>query len=102
MKIQTAVVADNVRRLAEETQKNSADISEITNQIVGDLGVKVRSLQEILQNFAAQSEEFSAISEEVGASTEEQTAAMSQLTNAAQKLAQQADSLADSVSKFTF
>ncbi len=97
-----AVVADNVRRLAEETQKNSADISEITNQIVGDLGVKVRSLQETLQNFAAQSEEFSAISEEVGASTEEQTAAMSQLTNAAQKLAQQADSLADSVSKFSF
>ncbi|NHJ00746.1 MAG: methyl-accepting chemotaxis protein [Candidatus Heimdallarchaeota archaeon] len=95
-----SVVADSVRRLAEETKKNSADINRVTNQIVGDLGTKVRTLEGILQNFTTQSEDFSAVSEEVVAGTEEQTAAMEQLTTAAQKLASQADQLTDLVKKF--
>jgi len=95
-----SVVADNVRRLAEETKSNSDDINKMTTKIVGELGSKVKSLQENLQQFATQSEEFSAVSEEVAASTEEQTAAMAQLTTAAQKLAQQADSLAELSNRF--
>jgi len=78
-----AVVADNVRRLAEETKNNSADISKITKQIVNNIGSSVISLQNILENFATQSEEFSASSEEVAATTEEQTAGMQYLTNSA-------------------
>ncbi len=81
-----AVVSDNVRRLAEETKKNSNDISELADTIVSNISGNVIQLQETLQNFAAQSEEFSASSEEVAAATEEQTAAMHQLTTSAQEL----------------
>ncbi|MHA2289422.1 MAG: methyl-accepting chemotaxis protein, partial [Promethearchaeota archaeon] len=95
-----SVVADNVRRLAEETKRNSDSINKMTTKIVDDLGSKVKSLQENLQHFATQSEEFSAVSEEVAATTEEQAAAMGQLTTAAQKLAQQADSLAELSNRF--
>ncbi|MHA2095517.1 MAG: HAMP domain-containing methyl-accepting chemotaxis protein [Candidatus Hodarchaeales archaeon] len=96
-----AVVADNVRRLAEETKTNSADISNITKDIVTSLGASVVNLQETLQNFAAQSEEYSASSEQVAAATEEQTAAMSQLTTAAQDLTKLGEELAQEVSQFT-
>lgn len=95
-----AVVADNVRRLAEETKNNSADISKITKQIVNNIGSSVISLQNILENFATQSEEFSASSEEVAATTEEQTAGMQYLTNSAKRLSDLGDSLLTSVSQF--
>ena len=81
-----AVVSDNVRRLAEETKKNSNDISDLAETIVTNISTNVIQLQETLQSFAAQSEEFSASSEEVAAATEEQTAAMHQLTTSAQEL----------------
>ncbi|MHA2203622.1 MAG: methyl-accepting chemotaxis protein, partial [Candidatus Hodarchaeales archaeon] len=81
-----AVVSDNVRRLAEETKKNSQDISELADTIIKNVGGNVIQLQETLQSFAAQSEEFSASSEEVAAATEEQTAAMHELTTAAKEL----------------
>jgi methyl-accepting chemotaxis protein len=95
-----AVVADNVRRLAEETKTNSADISKITNDIVNNIGASVSSLQETLQNFAAQSEEFSASSEEVAAATEEQTAAMNQMTTNAQNLTKLGEELSNQVAQF--
>jgi methyl-accepting chemotaxis protein len=95
-----AVVADNVRRLAEETKTNAADISEVTTDIVTNIGSSVRTLQDTLQGFAAQSEEFSASSEEVAAATEEQTAAMHQLTSSAQNLTNLSDTLANAVDKF--
>ncbi|MFX0085996.1 MAG: methyl-accepting chemotaxis protein [Candidatus Hodarchaeota archaeon] len=95
-----AVVADNVRRLAEETKKNSADISKVTNDIVNNISSIVISLQETLQSFAAQSEEFNASSEEVAASTEEQTAGMHALTESAHRLSELGDNLLKSVSQF--
>jgi methyl-accepting chemotaxis protein len=95
-----AVVADNVRRLAEETKTNAADISKVTTDIVTNIGSSVRTLQDTLQGFAAQSEEFSASSEEVAAATEEQTAAMHQLTSSAQNLTNLSDTLANAVDKF--
>jgi methyl-accepting chemotaxis protein len=95
-----AVVADNVRRLAEETKNNSADISRLTEEIVSDIGGSVSKLQETLQGFAAQSEEFSASSEEVAAATEEQTAAMHQMTTSSQDLTRMSDALTALVSQF--
>ncbi|MFX0152291.1 MAG: methyl-accepting chemotaxis protein [Candidatus Hodarchaeota archaeon] len=95
-----AVVADNVRRLAEETKSNSADISQITEEIISNIGSSVGKLQETLQSFAAQSEEFSASSEEVAAATEEQTAAMHQMTNSSQDLTRMSSALTTLVSQF--
>jgi methyl-accepting chemotaxis protein len=95
-----AVVADNVRRLAEETKTNSADIGNLTTDIVNNIGSSVINLQETLQSFAAQSEEFSASSEEVAAATEEQTAAMNQMTTAAQNLTKLGEELSRQVAQF--
>ena len=95
-----AVVADNVRKLAEETRKNSIEISQMTDTIVQNIGGSVRNLQETFQNLAAQSEEFSASSEEVAAATEEQTAAMHQMTSASQELTQLGEELANIISQF--
>ena len=96
-----AVVADNVRKLAEETRKNSIEIGQMTDSIVQNIGGSVRNLQETFQNLAAQSEEFSASSEEVAAATEEQTAAMHQMTTASQDLTQLGEELANIISQFT-
>lgn len=95
-----AVVADNVRKLAEETRKNSVEIGQMTSTIVQNIGGSVRNLQETFQNLAAQSEEFSASSEEVAAATEEQTAAMHQMTSASQELTQLGEELANLISQF--
>lgn len=88
-----AVVADNVRRLAEETKSNAADIDQLTDEIISGIGSNIKSFQETLQGFAAQSEEFSASSEEVAAAVEEQTAAMSEMTQTAQDLSRLAKEL---------
>ncbi len=95
-----AVVADNVRRLAEETKTNSADISKSTAKIIENIGNSVVTLQDTLQNFAAQSEEFSASSEEVAAATEEQTAAMNQMTFSAQDLTRLGEEMAQLVAQY--
>jgi methyl-accepting chemotaxis protein len=97
-----AVVADNVRRLAEETKNNAADINKLTEEIIINIGEKVKTLQETLQGFAAQSEEFSASSEEVAAATEEQTAAMHHLTSSAQDLTKLSEKLATVITRFKF
>ncbi|MHA2074739.1 MAG: methyl-accepting chemotaxis protein [Candidatus Hodarchaeales archaeon] len=95
-----AIVADNVRRLAEETKNNSAEISKVTNNIVESISSNVISLQESLQSFAAQSEEFSSSSEEVAAATQEQNAGMHGLTHSARRLSELGDNLLKSVSQF--
>ncbi len=95
-----AVVSDNVRRLAEETKENASGISELTDDIVKNIGGSVVTLQETLQSFAAQSEEFSASSEQVAAATEEQTASMHQMTSAAQELSRLSEDLNVAITKF--
>jgi len=95
-----AVVSDNVRRLAEETRENAAGIKTLTDEIVTNIGGSVITLQETLQNFAAQSEEFSASSEQVAAATEEQTASMHQMTTSAQELSRLSENLNIVITKF--
>jgi methyl-accepting chemotaxis protein len=95
-----AVVSDNVRRLAEETRENAAGINTLTDEIVTNIGGSVITLQETLQNFAAQSEEFSASSEQVAAATEEQTASMNQMTTSAQELSRLSENLNIVITKF--
>jgi len=96
------MIEDIIRcRLAEETKNNAANINKLTEEIVINIGEKVKTLQETLQGFVAQSEEFSASSEEVATATEEQTAAMHQLTSSAQDLIKLSEELASVITKFS-
>ena len=94
------VVADNVRRLAEDTKSNVSDISTLTHNIIKNLSESVIKITESFENFSAQSEEFSASSEEVAAATEEQTASMNQMTSTAQELSRLAEKLTALISQF--
>ena len=95
-----AVVAENVRRLAEEARGNAASTNELTSKIITNIDSSIQRTRDVLQNFAAQSEEFSASSEEVAAATEEQTAAMNQLTSSAQGLTKLGEKLAQQAATF--
>ncbi len=95
-----SVVAENVRRLAEETKGYANDISGLTDAVTANIGTNVIKLQERLQEFATQAEEFSASSEEVAAATEEQSASVGELTELAQSLAELSEKLSDFVSQF--
>ncbi|MHA1993040.1 MAG: methyl-accepting chemotaxis protein [Candidatus Hodarchaeales archaeon] len=95
-----AVVADNVRRLAEETSSYSGDIAKLNENLVTNIGGNVIKLQEILQRFAANSEEYSASSEQVSAAAEEQSASMHQITVTAKALAELADNLSEKIAVF--
>ena len=95
-----SVVADNVRRLAEETKTHSAEISELTNQITLNVKNNVANLKEKLEHTATQSEEYSAASEEVAAATEEQSSSMQQLTSTAHDLTKLGEELMLVTKKF--
>jgi len=95
-----SVVADNVRRLAEETKTHSAEISELSNQITLNVKNNVANLKEKLEHTATQSEEYSAASEEVAAATEEQASSMQQLTSTAHDLTKLGEELMLVIKKF--
>ena len=52
-----AVVADEVRKLAERTQTSLADISKITNQIVGSIGTASRAITGVSESMRDASEQ---------------------------------------------
>ncbi|MHA2164287.1 MAG: methyl-accepting chemotaxis protein [Candidatus Hodarchaeales archaeon] len=81
-----SIVADNVRRLSDETKKNTLDIQNLISEIIQNLNEKVSNLHETFRSFAVQSEEFSASSEEVVAATDEQNTEMNNLTFSSEKL----------------
>ncbi|MHA1972464.1 MAG: methyl-accepting chemotaxis protein [Candidatus Hodarchaeales archaeon] len=95
-----AVLADNVRRLADETKTKASEIETINRGIISSFSESIIKLQETIQEFSAQSEEFSSSSEEVAASTEEQAASVSQLISAAQELTELSESLSQVIQKF--
>ncbi|MHA1994611.1 MAG: methyl-accepting chemotaxis protein [Candidatus Hodarchaeales archaeon] len=95
-----SVVADNVRRLADETNKNTKEIRNLIEEITQNLNEKVVGLHETFQGFVVQSEEFSASSEEVAAATEEQTAEMNDLTVASDKLIMMSGELLNIMERF--
>lgn len=81
-----SVVAENVRRLAEETKSNALDVSRLTDNIKVTISERMIRIQETIENLATQSEEFSASSEEVAAGTEEQSAAMAEMQKSSEEL----------------
>ncbi len=94
------VVADNVRRLSEETRLNAVDISQITLEITSQIKISTANLRDHLQELAVQAEEYSASSEEVAASTEEQSSAVGQLTSSLQELSDLSTKMMSSIEQF--
>ncbi|OMP67340.1 methyl-accepting chemotaxis protein [Domibacillus epiphyticus] len=106
-----AVVADEVRKLAEQSQQSSKQIESIINtiqentghavnvmekgtedvksgtEIVNQAGQAFRRILNSIQEVTTQVQEVSAATEEISASTEQLTGSMDQLTKASAKIA---------------
>jgi methyl-accepting chemotaxis protein len=95
------VVADNVRRLSEETRRNAVEISQITLEITSQIRISSANLRDHLQELAVQAEEYSASSEEVAAGTEEQSSAVGQLTSSLQELTDLSTKMLNSIDQFS-
>lgn len=120
-----AVVADEVRKLAEESKASAQQIVELTTSIQLEtkevekaVSVTVNNVEEgvtfiqnaqasfdtimkSIQEITAQIEDVSASTEEISASTEEVAASVSEMASAATNAAQQSEMIAASVEEQT-
>ena len=94
------VVAENVRRLAENTKRNSNEIAEIMERTLEMMELKVGKIQESFQGFLSQAEELSASSEDVTAATDEQTSLMVDILTSAYSLEALSHDLTETVNLF--
>lgn len=100
-----AVVADEVRKLAEESRESASQIFDLTVEIkgdtlnvekavsdslasvedgvkiIGDAGLSFREIVQAIETMTAQIEEISATSEEISASAEEVSASVNEISN---------------------
>jgi methyl-accepting chemotaxis protein len=81
-------------------ETNAADISELTERIVTNIGGNMIDIHDTFHGFSAQSEEFSASCVQVAAAIEEQTASMNQMTYSTLRLTQLADTFSKMVANF--
>ena len=95
-----SVVADNVRRLAEETKTSSESIENILGKIRDQLQKNMETISIAVQDISSISEETSAGAQEVSAATEQQTSSMDQVTSSAQGLLLMANELQTMMDKF--
>ncbi|MHA2295068.1 MAG: methyl-accepting chemotaxis protein [Candidatus Hodarchaeales archaeon] len=80
------VVADNVRRLAEDTKASTISIQDLVVDIQQQISGSVNKIAKAVDSVAAVAEETAASSEEASAASEEQTAAINEMTQTAQDL----------------
>ncbi|MHA1974802.1 MAG: methyl-accepting chemotaxis protein [Candidatus Hodarchaeales archaeon] len=95
-----AVVADNVRRLAEETSTHAKNVESVTKSIIKDIGGNISHLSDLFQNLSVHAEEFSSLSQEVTATTENQTTEMKELMEMSQNLSRMASNLNQAINFF--
>jgi methyl-accepting chemotaxis protein len=96
-----SVVAENIRKLAEETKLHAIKLSEISLEVVSGLRINSANLRYQLQELAVHAEEYSASSEEVTAGTEEQAIAINQLTHSLQDLNNLSNKMLKSIEEFS-
>lgn len=120
-----AVVADEVRKLAEESKKSASQISSLTTLIQHDtkevekaVSVTVQNVEEgvnyiqnaqssfdnimvSIQEMTSQIEEVSASTEEISASTEEVAASVNEMSAAANVASEQSETIAAAVEEQT-
>jgi methyl-accepting chemotaxis protein len=94
------VVADNVRRLAEDTKSSTTNIQELVVDIQHQISASVEKIAKAVDSVAAVAEETAASSEEASAASEEQTATMEEMSASAQELAFLSEELVNTISVF--
>ncbi|MHA2333898.1 MAG: methyl-accepting chemotaxis protein, partial [Candidatus Hodarchaeales archaeon] len=94
------VVADNVRRLAEDTKTSTISIQELVVDIQHQISGSVDKIAKAVDSVAAVAEETAASSEEASAATEEQTSTMEELSASSQELANLSEELMNTISVF--
>ncbi|MHA2297508.1 MAG: methyl-accepting chemotaxis protein [Candidatus Hodarchaeales archaeon] len=94
------VVADNVRRLAEDTKTNSNNIANLISNIQNQISTSVEKIANTVDSVAAVTEETAASSEEVAVATEEQATIMEVMSDSSQNLALLAQDLTNLISTF--
>lgn len=98
------VVADQVRKLAEESKKAVANTDKLVEEISSITETQQANSDQILQSIvsiATVAEEASASTEETSAAAEEQAASMENLTQNSQALSKMAQDMVSSFDKFT-
>ncbi len=86
-----SVVADNVRRLSEQSKNAAESIIEVSDSIVENLQKAFNSISLNVEQLASLSEETSASAEEVASIAEEMSASVEELANSANELREMAD-----------
>ncbi|MHA2295748.1 MAG: methyl-accepting chemotaxis protein [Candidatus Hodarchaeales archaeon] len=94
------VVADNVRRLAEDTKASTVSIQDLVVDIQHQISGSVDKIAKAVDSVAAVAEETAASSEEASAASEEQTATMEEMSASSQDLANLSEELMDTISVF--
>lgn len=116
-----AVVADEVRKLAEESRESASQIFDLTVEIkgdtqnvekavseslasvedgvniIGDAGNSFRSIVQAVEKMTIQIEEISATSEEISASAEEVSASVNEISNGSTESANDVDMVAAAI-----
>lgn len=95
-----SVVAENVRKLSDETSLAAKEIEEITSENLMELMNEFGGIKTHIENIAAFSEETSASSEEVAATMEHVTTNMGQISNLSIDLLNQAVKLKEYTERY--
>lgn len=99
-----AVVADEVRKLAEGAQASASSISDLIQEVQAETARAVEQMVAVRGDVvavAAVSQQNAAAAEEVSASTEQTSAAAEEVAASADHVAESAQGLADIVRRFT-
>ncbi len=95
-----SIVAQNVRRLSDDSRTYADEILNVLNQIESKIKNNQGNIADIISDIRVVSEDVAASSEEVSASAEEQAATLEEMTAATQELALLAAKLEETVNRF--
>ena len=95
-----SVVADNIRRLADDTKSSVEKVTSIINDLTTTMNSGMEKISTSVTNVIAVAEETATGAEEASAATEEQAATMQELSASAQELAKISVELEEIVFKF--
>lgn len=96
------VVAENVRKLSDQSKTASEEIAMVADEIAENLQASFSKITHSMGNIVSVSEETAASAEEVAAAAEEMTATVEELSSSASQLTTTAEESAAMIGQFTF
>ncbi len=94
------VIAENIRRLANDSKKSAEEINKVVNLITDTYGKKFTDVKLLVEEVSSIAEENAASTEEISASIEELAANTEHLASVAQDLANQATETLTVIEKY--